>query len=113
MLTLRQQKSRNAMTTDLRTDPRANPREITAEDWWHALECLPPSNWHKVADDETFTVPEPYDHDEEHFPAMLYWRYVRIKDRYWEILALSTTTPLTLIQACAALSHTDEAAASS
>lgn len=92
------------MPTDLSTHPRAvAPVEITEERWWDALEALPPRDWAKTDAGETFTMPEPYDvsaHDEA---TLVFWRYVRIGDRYWEVLALRSTPASELIAQCAAL----------
>lgn len=94
------------MPTDLSTHPRAvAPVEITEERWWHALEALPPMDWARVpgTNAETFTMPEPYDVSAEDGLTLVYWRYVRIGDRYWEVLALRSTPASELAAQCAAL----------
>lgn len=91
------------MYTDLTTDPRAKPREIDHDAWWRALECLPPLDWRREAGAESFTLSEPYDLD-ANSPAMVYWRYVRIGDRYWEMLALRSTPITDLAAMCKAAS---------
>lgn len=84
--------------TDLSTDPRARPTPITEEQWWDALETLPPMNWRTVAGAESFTLCEPYDMDVSN--RMVYHRYVRIGNRYWEMLAFASTPIADLAELC-------------
>lgn len=69
------------------------PEEITAEDFNEALEILPPTQWRTMGTVESFTSPEPVD-------TGVYERFVRIRDRYWKMLA-SINTPINdLAAAC-------------
>lgn len=84
--------------TDLSTDPLAKPQPITEEQWWDALECLPPMDWRKDAGAEAFAVPEPHDYDPQ--GRLIYWRYVRIGAQHWKMLALIHTPIEELARRC-------------
>lgn len=84
--------------TDLSTDPRAQPKPITEQQWWDALECLPPVRWRTEAGAECFTLSEPYDMDVS--DRMIYYRYVRIGTHHWEMLAFITTPIPELAELC-------------
>lgn len=50
--------------------------EITEEQWWDALECLPPMRWTRNGDKEFFFISEAYTQD-------IHSCYVRVGTRYY------------------------------
>lgn len=58
---------------------KQGPERITKEQFWHALDCLPPDNWVRLSSEESFRVPEAH-------RGLLNWHYVRIGEDYYELL---------------------------
>jgi hypothetical protein len=52
-----------------------DPRQITEEEWWDALNVLPPCRWRTVGGVELFHISERVTHD------LVSW-YARVGDRY-------------------------------
>ncbi|QRD62691.1 hypothetical protein H8Z72_22540 (plasmid) [Xanthomonas citri pv. citri] len=75
--------------------PRAIPQQITEEEWDDKLNVLPPISWRHIDGVESFTMSEVYCDD-------VYWRYVRIGDRRWSMLASIKTPVRDLAQLCIA-----------
>lgn len=86
------------MTTDLATDPGAQPKPITAEQFEDALNVLPPWDWRTRDGIESFTLCEAYDTDEE--GRLIYQRYFRIGTEHWCVLALRSTPVTDLVAMC-------------
>jgi len=52
------------------------PKEITKEEWWEALECLPPESWQNSGGGESFVMME-------YYSGRITSIYVRLGERYF------------------------------
>lgn len=79
------------MIRDYKDSICGNWMEISEEQWWDNLECLPPLKWRTIARDvETFAVGECYTFD-------LYTFCVRIKDQYYSALMPIHSTDIRIL----------------
>ena len=73
-----------ALTAAERSKYVKPPRRVTKEDFWHALEVLPPYRWRREGGAESF-------HVSERITGNLVDWYVRIGEEYWHLVESATT----------------------